>query len=101
MEFISYNELEYKTDGIFLRDNISDKKYENQDLIEKYLSNCEIFSASSGYEKDVFTGERIPVQKLILADGKYLWPKCPSYYVNKYNLRLSKEFKKYILSKVS
>jgi len=49
--------------------------------------------------RDIFTGERIPHEVLVMSDGDYYWPNYLAWYVEKYNLRMPEEFEKYILDK--
>lgn len=48
--------------------------------------------------KDVISGETIKMEKIGMNDGVYTWFNTLSYYVEKYNLWLQKEFEEHILS---
>ena len=60
--------------------------------ILNYLNSGEVTLASPSSAIDVFSGERINATNCILTDGEYSWSNALGYYVEKYNLRLSKEF---------
>ena len=67
--------------------------YENQEKVAMYLENgkAELFRPGP-YPKDVFTGETIPEAKgQLMSDGEFAWEDSLSYYVRKYNYRLSAE----------
>ena len=50
--------------------------------------------------KDVFTGDQISNEMIGMNDGEYTWFNTLAYYVEKYNLRLPKEFEDKILKKI-
>ena len=45
------------------------------------------------------TGKTINEELTFMTDGKYEWRSDIAYYVEKYNLRLSKDFEDYVLKK--
>ena len=47
----------------------------------------------------IFTGKTINEELTFMTDGKYEWRSDIAYYVEKYNLRLSKDFEDYVLKK--
>ena len=47
---------------------------------------------------DVVTGKTIPISNYIMDGEKYSWPLILAYYVDKYNMRLPKEFEDEILN---
>ena len=80
-----------------MADHLESQKYEGQDKIVKFLTTGEQLFAKLGRDKDIFTGETIPISPVILQAGGYKWPAILAYYVQKYNLRLPKDFEDYIL----
>lgn len=76
-----------------------DRPYEGQDRIAKYLKNGTNDMVRMELPKDVFTGERIPMEYIGMNDGEYTWFNILAYYVEKYNLRLPKEFEDKILAR--
>ena len=74
-------------------------EYPQKEKIVKYLTSGEVDMASLELPKDVFTGERIRMEKLGMNDGVYMWWNTLAYYVEKYNLRLPKDFEEHILKK--
>ena len=71
--------------------------YPNQKKIVHYLRSGNVDMVSAEIPKDCFTGERIPGEKLGMNDGEYVWWNTLAHYVEKYNLRLPKEFEEHIL----
>lgn len=82
-----------------MSDYFSDTPYDGQSEIVEYLKNGKKTYAAPGIEKDVFTGERIPVEMCGMTDGEYSWCGSLYYYVEKYNLRLPDDFSRKVLSK--
>lgn len=68
-----------------------------QKVIAEYLKKGELVLAKAGKDEDVFTHERIPDEAGLRTDGKYSWNANLHYYVEKYNLKLPKEFEKKVL----
>lgn len=99
MIFISYDEIDPGHNFPKMKSALLDGKYENKDLIVNFLNNGIIDLAQLSREKDVFTGQVIPDEVLVMHDSgeKYEWSNLLAYYVDKYNLRLPKEFEAYIL----
>jgi len=82
-----------------LKEHCSSTKYENQDRIVAYLSQgFESGLVSMSYPHDVFTGERIPCERMLINDGVYQWWKPLAYYVKIYNLRLPPEVEEHMLA---
>ena len=50
------------------------------------------FLASAEIYHDIFSGETIPYEAVIMTDGKYRWASELLYYVERYNLQLETEF---------
>ncbi|MDE6724042.1 MAG: hypothetical protein K2J79_00400, partial [Ruminiclostridium sp.] len=77
------------------------KPYEGKDKIVSYLRNKgRATLASTGVACDRLTNERIKgeFQFVYYTDGKYSWCSDLAYHVEKYNLRLPKEFEDYVLN---
>ena len=74
------------------------KPYEGMDKIIDYLNSGRPTFASTKIAKDVYTGDRIPVEYCGMTDGVYSWMSVLPYYVKKYNLRLAKEFENHVLN---
>lgn len=98
-KFVGYAELG-DTDGPKMKDCFEAKRYEEQDRIVRYLKGTksakELF-VSTAIPKDVFTNESIKMEDICMGDDIYAWSNILSYYVDKYNLRLPKEFEEHIL----
>lgn len=102
MKFIGeYKELCPNHDYPSLKEFLNKNRYEHQEVIVQYLRNGEAFLAAAGKAKDVFTGEDIPGELLGMRDEEYTWFNILAFYVDKYNLRLPKDFEEHILSKMS
>lgn len=95
---------EYGSDnGVSMRDRFQEKPYPGQDKIVSYLRhNGTATAAQAGPSRDRFTGERIPGERGIVFfdDGEYTWLSDLAYHVEKYNLRLPKEFEEHVLNKM-
>ena len=98
------NYTEYGSDnGISMKDCFQEKPYPGQDKIVSYLRhNGTPTAVQARMSSDRFTGERIPGEYSITAldDGKFGWWSDLAYHVEKYNLRLPKEFEDYVLNKM-
>lgn len=81
-----------------MKDSFEKEPYDGQTEIVSYLKQGKPTYAQPRVPTDVFTGERIPVESTGMTDGKYSWHSTLPYYVEKYNLRLSKEFEEYVLA---
>lgn len=100
MELISFAELEPGLDLPKLADSIESGPYPHKEEIIRYLLNGEVYFISLSLPKDVFTGERIPMSDRVMQDGDYYWPILLAWYVEKYNVRLPREFEEHILSRM-
>lgn len=78
---------------------ISNEPYEGKDEIISYLQAGKKTYASSRVPIDVISNEKIGVEETGMTDGEYTWISTLPYYVEKYNLRLPKEFEKKALKK--
>ena len=73
--------------------------YEGMQSIIDYLKNGKKTYAKAARANDVFTGEAIDVDEYVgMTDGEYSWNSVLSYYVEKYNLRLPKDFEAKVLN---
>ena len=99
--FIAYEEIEKTGKHPLMKDNLLSERYENQEKIAEYLYNAEVFMTEMSYARDIFTGKLLPQIMHCVSDDKYWWPIILAYYVQKYNLRLPKEFEQHILEKIS
>jgi len=93
----SYEELIPGKGYDSLRDHMEASPYPHQETIVNYLRSGEMDMFSLQLPKDVFTGQRIPGEKLGMNDGVYTWWNTLAYYVEKYNLRLPKNFEEHVL----
>lgn len=99
MELISFAELEPGLKLPKLADSIDNGSYPHKEEIIQYLLNGKMYFFGLSLPKDVFTGEQIPMSDRVMQDGIYYWPTVLAWYVDKYNVRLPKEFEEHILSK--
>lgn len=81
-----------------IKDFCLDDAYPGKDKIIKYLNNGKKTYASTAKAQDVITGNRLDVELYGMTDGEYSWLSTISYYVDKYNLRLPKEFENKVLN---
>ena len=72
--------------------------YDTKDAVLKHLRNGNIHMATASKIVDVLSGENTGLELVMMNDGKYSWSSKIPYYVEKYNLRLEKEFEDHILS---
>ena len=73
--------------------------FTGQQQIVEYLKQGKCIASAAGRAKDIFTGKTINEELTFMTDGKYEWRSDIAYYVEKYNLRLSKDFEDYVLKK--
>ena len=95
--YIGYEELESGRGFPLMKDFMEKEPYPSKDAIIQYLRNGDMVLARVSRIKDVFSGEYIPFEVLIMTDGKYFWSNILAWYVDKYNVRLPKEFEAHIL----
>ena len=93
-EWKEFNSLSEKS----MKDDFSDSPSPMKEKIIAYLNNGKLLFASPSRAYDVFTGERISKTNCILSDGEYSWASSLIYYIQKYNLRIPKEFEEKILN---
>lgn len=92
-----YRELCENCEYPSIMDSFEKEPYEGKDRIVSYLKNGKEDMISTKAPIDVISGERIPGDKLGMNDSVYTWWNTLAYYVEKYNLRLPKEFEDHIL----
>ncbi len=83
-----------------IKDNLSTKEINYKDEILSYLKSGRHVAAACGSAKDIFTGERLKDEWILLSDGEYEWTSDLIYYVEKYNLMLPDDFIIHVLSKI-
>lgn len=81
-----------------MKDCFASAPFVGKDKIVEYLSNGKKTFSAASFDKDVFTGERIPGEKCGMTDGEYSWISSLAYYVDKYNLRLPAAFENKVKS---
>ncbi len=91
-----------QTDFPSIKDYVSDIPFEGKQEVIDYLKHggTEVLYSMVS-EKDVFTGNNIKLPDVGRSDEKYTWWTSLAYYVDKYNLRLPKEFEEYAIQKYS
>ena len=83
-----------------MKDYMCEKPYENQQRIIEFLNNSGKTSmVSTALPKDLITGEHISGELYTKQIDGFSWWSDLAYHVEKYNLRLSKEFEDYILNR--
>ena len=95
--------MEYGSDnGISIKDCFQIAPYMGKDKIVSYLRhNGKPTMVSVEVSRDLITGERIPGEfsLTLFDDGEFSWWSDLAYHVEKYNLRLPKEFEEHVLNK--
>jgi len=99
MTFITFKEFCKDDEDPSIQDYLEEGPYPNQDKIIHFLKNGKIEFAQMSRDRDIFTGNRIPYEVLVMSDGDYFWANTLAWYVENYNLRMPEEFEAYILSK--
>lgn len=99
MIFVGYEELNPNKNFPRMADCFETGDYKDKSLIIHYLRNGIVDLVRVSRARDVFTHDIIQAEVLVMHDsgGKYEWSNLLAYYVDKYNLRLPKEFEAYIL----
>lgn len=100
MRYIGYDELAPERNYPKIKDSLESGEYPHKAEIIQFLLNGEIDLARVSRARDVFTDEIIPTEVLVMHSGDYCWSNTLAWYVEKYNLRLPKDFENYILSNV-
>ena len=97
VRYIGYAELDHGYNFPKLKDSVSKEAYPNKSKIVHFLLNGEVDIARVSRATDIFSGEIIPSEVLVMHDGDFYWSNTLAYYVEKYNLRLPVDFEKHIL----
>lgn len=93
-----FKELNPSKDFPSMREYMCEKPYPGQESVARYLRSGTIDMARMVIPKDVFSGEPIDMEMLGMNDGEYTWFNTLAYYVEKYNLRLPKDFEEKVLN---
>lgn len=97
MRYIGYAELEPGRNFPRMRDSFEKAAYPRKNDILHFLRNGTVEFARASRAKDVFSGDLIPSEVLIMHDGDFYWSNTLAWYVEKYNLRLPNDFERHIL----
>ena len=81
-----------------MRDSFEVVPYDRKDDIVKYLRKGRKTYAATSKACDFFTGDTIKDEKCGMTDGKFTWNATLAYYVDKYNLRLPRDFEEHVFS---
>ena len=81
-----------------MKENFQNKPYPEKKVIIQKLKTCgHAGVASTGNLQDCFTGEFFAPGDVIRVGGGFSWTESLAYYVEKYNLRLPKDFEEYLM----
>ena len=81
-----------------MRDFFEERPYQGKKKIVAFLqTQGQVGAVAAGRAMDCFTGERIPGELSIRTYDRFSWCSDLSYYVEKYNLRLPREFEEMVL----
>lgn len=97
ISLIHYDEFGSNMGFPSIKESFEPEPYRGQEQIADYLDRGKPTYVTASFEYDCVTGERIPIQYIGLTDGEYSWNSVLSYYVRKYNLRLTAEFENKVL----
>ncbi|MCQ2499776.1 MAG: hypothetical protein MJ117_00345 [Lachnospiraceae bacterium] len=81
-----------------MKEYFEKEPYEGKEKIIKYLKSGKKTYISLGKSVDFFTNETLPVEMGGMTDGEFSWSTSLYHYVERYNLRLPKEFEDKVLS---
>jgi hypothetical protein len=98
MRYVGYDELNPGRNFPKLTDSFEKEAYPGKNDVIHFLKNGTVDLARVSKAKDVFTGAFIPTEVLVMHNGDFCWSNTLAYYVEKYNLRLPKDFESHILS---
>lgn len=94
---------EYGADnGVSMKEHFESNPYAGQEHIVEYLKrHGKPTMVRMKRATDRITGEKINglLSLELLTDGKFEWYNDLAYHVEKYNLRLPKEFEEYVLNR--
>lgn len=94
----AYEELSPGKGYPSIKDSFSDSPYYGQQKIIQYLKNGTKDMVSARIPIDVITGEPIKMNMIGMNDGEFTWWNTLAYYVEKYNLRLPKNFEEKVIN---
>lgn len=97
MRFIGYAELNPGRNFPRLKDSLEKEAYPHKNDVLKFLMGGTVEVARVSRAKDIFSGDTIPAEVLVMHDGDFYWSNILAWYVDKYNLRLPKDFEAHIL----
>lgn len=92
-----YKELNPSYNFPSMVESFEKSPYEGKDRVIQYLKNGIEDMVSLSAPTDVISGAPIHMTMKGMNDGEYTWFNTLAYYVDKYNLRLPKEFEDKIL----
>lgn len=92
-----YNEFAPDMGFPSIKEHIQKEPHKSKDAILKHLRNGNVHMVTASRIVDVFSGETTNIELVFMNDGKYSWSSKIPYYVDKYNLRLPKDFEDHIL----
>lgn len=98
--FFSEMELTAHNNGS-IKDSLVDSVDYDKKRVIKYLKSFKHFSSCPKPAKDCVTGKEISPSFLIFKDGDYCWADFLAYHVEKYNIKLPKDFIKQIYSETA
>ncbi len=93
-----YKELCKNPEYPSIKDFFEKNPYPGKDKVVFYLKHGNIDLARMERARDVITGELINMEMLGMNDGEFTWFNTLAYYVEKYNLRLPREFENKIVN---
>ena len=99
MRYIGYEEIDKGHNFPKLVDSLEKKSYPHKEAIVDFLKNGKEEFVQMSRAKDIFNGEVIPGEVLVMSAGDFYWSNELCWYVDKYNLRLPSDFENYILEK--
>lgn len=82
-----------------LKDHTQSEPYKSKADVLKHLQNGNVHMVTASRIVDALSGETTNIELVFMNDGKYSWSSKIPYYVDKYNLRLPKDFEDHILAK--
>lgn len=83
-----------------IKENISKIEMVNKKQILKYLKEGKKTMAAPSIRRDIFTGNIIRGEYVVMDDGEFAWTSEVTYYVEKYNLILPDKFINHVLNRV-
>ncbi len=92
-----YNELAPDMGFPSIKEHLHNEPYKSKDAILKHLRGGNVHMVTASRVVDAISGETTNIELVFMDDGKYSWSSTIPYYVDKYNLRLPKDFEDHIL----